>query len=156
MKNKKTALTLVEMMISIVLLAVVIGQVFQAFGLGNKLWDVNSNQLVRQKDARNVASWLARDIRALTSTPASVRLSADGDNMSLDTAAGNIQYSLEIDGDKGVLKRAGSPIGQHIQSLNLTVGSSAVDIDVVTYTETALSGTQTYQLQTKVRRRNDD
>lgn len=155
MKNKKSALTLVELMISLVLFAVILSQFFQAFGFGNRLWDVSSNQLIRQKDARNVASYLARDIRSLTDNPASSVLDDNGDSFTLQTVDGAVTYSLAISGNEGLLSRAGSPIGQHIQSINLNVGASAVELGIVTFTQTILSGAQTYQLQTKVRRRND-
>lgn len=146
---------MVELMISMVLLAFIFGQVFEAFGMGNRIWDANSNQLIRQKEARNIASFLARDIRLLENYPATTSLDSSGDSVTLETVDGDVEYQLTIDGTEGSLSRAGNVIGSHVQSLNLTSSSSVVEIDIITYTSSILGGTANYQLKTKVRRRND-
>lgn len=155
MKNSKKALTMVELMVSMALLAFIFAQVFEAFGVGNRIWDANSNRLIRQKEARNIASYLAKDTRALSSIPVSTMLDSNGDSITFETSAADIDYSLAVSGDSGVLTREGIMIGAHVQSVNITSSSSDLSFDIITYTSSILGGTDTYQLKTKVRRRNE-
>lgn len=155
MKNSKKALTMVELMVSVALLAFIFAQVFEAFGLGNRIWDANSNQLIRQQQARNIASYLAKDIRALTDNFATSQLDVDGDLVTLKTGSGDIVYLLDIDGNDRFLKRAGTVVASNVQSVNLTSLSNYVEVDIITTTTSVIGGASNYQLKTKVRRRNE-
>lgn len=154
MKKQKTALTMVEVLVSIALLTVMMAQLFSAFGLGNRIWDRNSNQLIRQREARNIASHLSRDIRGLTSMPSSIKLDTDGETLSLVKGAATITYALSVNGDERRLTRNGDTLGIYVDSVEFTVGSTSIDLDIRTSTNTSLSGDNTYRLETKVRRRN--
>ncbi len=87
---KKSGFTLVELMVSLSLLAVLGGSMFYAFGVELKLWQKLTDSMAEQQIINSAMAQIVNDVRSARE----IVYSASGDDLILLVGADRIEYSL--------------------------------------------------------------
>jgi type II secretory pathway component PulJ len=131
----KSAFTLVEAMVTVLLFALVIGGIYTTVLVGNVSWQNYEAVVTVQQEARRAVAFLARDLR--TAKNLKINSSAEGLVASFfHPQDGEVRYSwLRQGATAGQLFRqntAGSRIiGQNISALSIVESKDAIAFSVV-------------------------
>lgn len=148
--KKKTAFTLIEIMVSISLLTVLMTFVVLLFNQGNKSGINSAESMSMHGTARNVMARIVRDIRVTNVTVSDFVLDTHAETMSI----GLVDYVLDLNSDPSILSRDGIAVGRGIEEVELDVVGDIVDVSVTVSTDNSMVPVTQKILYASVRKRN--
>lgn len=148
--RKKKSFTLVEVMVSVALLAVLMTYVIVLFTQGNKSGAVASESVAMQTTARNVMARMIRDIRVSNVTLTDTVLENDDETLSI----GDVDYMLDLDPNPSVFSREGVNLGLGVERVEVAIVGDIVDIGVTVHSSNPMAPQSNITLYSSVRRRN--
>ncbi|UCD14809.1 MAG: prepilin-type N-terminal cleavage/methylation domain-containing protein [Candidatus Omnitrophota bacterium] len=155
--KNKTAFTLVEVIVSVGIVTVMLGGIYQVFIMGSKSWQAGSGLVSLQENARNMIIYFTKDIRQSTESISNTTLINNGDTLTFGTSGGTVTYLLATvpDTDIKQLQRNNQPVGMYVSSIDLVRTGLIVDITVNTQSDIPFRGIKNYTLTGKVKVRNE-
>lgn len=155
MNKKKKALSLVELMVSAVIIAMISYVVLQVYVTNQRFIEQNKNEIEARTSVRQVYWYLKHDLREAFTQPASYNFTSVGDELVINSLAGNITYRFSSRSDDGyVLERQGKNIAYDIDYLALSNTTNGVDIDIVSHGKSFYGRPYTIQLKQLINKRN--
>lgn len=148
--NTKKAFSLVEVLVSLGILSMLMTSVFMLFNQGNKAGIQSGGQISIQSTARNVMSWLVRDLR--TSSTGVIDIELNSTITAVDV--GGTVYSLNTTARPFMLTRGGLNIASGVLKVEFINGLNYVDIEVLTYTNDPKIEKNEFLLTGRVKKRN--
>lgn len=153
--KKKSAFTLVEVMVSIALLSAGFAIAVQSSLVGNIFILKNSQKIQVQQSARFMLNSIEKDIRNADRNIATTQLDEIGESFILSSPDGNFEYSLAKKTDQGfTLQRNSRDVGVNVQSVNLNTHGRTVNISIDVISRSFLGGLSNFQVTETVRSRN--
>lgn len=155
MKNTIKSLTLVEVLISLVILSVVSYIVIQVYVTNQRFVQQNSNEMYARTSARQVYSYLKHDIREAFTNVSNTTLDSDSDSIVINSLAGNITYMFQTGNDDlYLLKRDGTIIAQDLNKLTLNTTVNGVEVDIEAKGESFYGQSHIVKLKQIINKRN--
>lgn len=131
MNKKKNALTLVELMVSAVIIAMIFYVVLQVYVTNQRFIEQNKNEIDARTSVRQVYWYLKHDLREAFVNVTDVNMDSVGDAFVVDSLAGNITYSFSAESDNGFyVSRNNKTIAFDVASLNLTNSTGGIELEI--------------------------
>ena len=149
MRNKKTALTLVEIMVATAIFSTMMVFAYQGYIMSLRTWQNSSGQISTQSSVRNLSIRIIRDIRESGSSINNFDITNTG-----TFSIGNNNYNLQS-ATTGAITRNNVVIAQNIRRVAMQNDDELYDITIVGFDDTLHTKKPIYNVNFKVRRRND-
>lgn len=160
MNVKKSAFTLVEVMVSITLLSVVMTYVVLVFNQGNRSNVVSNERIDMLESGRNAMATIMRDVRMSNVDIVGAELDVNGETLTIGFAT----YTLNLNSEPTTLIRNGplygtpdvitNVVGNNIEAVRLAIDDQIVHIDIDVNSNSDIIANDESTLFSSVRRRN--
>lgn len=131
MNNMKKSLTLVELLISVVIVTMIFFVVLQVYVTNQRFIEQNKNEIDARSSVRQVYWYLKHDLREAYANSNNVVMDSVGDSFTINSLAGNITYSISGTSDNGfLLSRDGRTIAYDVAIFNLTNTTMGMELEI--------------------------
>ena len=152
--KKNNALTLVEVMITTLILAVAIGAIYSSLSTGNVSWQKYTNKMATQTKARLALEKMSKELREGSSI--SISQTATSASISFTRLGiGTITYSWTNTGGNAnkILRTFGvvpTVLADYISALSFTNDAQSVTINITATKASALGASDSFSLKEKI------
>jgi len=153
-KLNNRGLSLVEILVSMLILAMLMGVVYTGFSAGYMSWQTYQSNIITQQQVRKVFETLKRDLREASN----ISITQDGTNTNLSfskTSGDSIDYTWTNTGDDAnqVIREvngSGTPIANSISAFTLTDNTTSVTVTISATKSSATGQDGAFSLKEKI------
>lgn len=149
------ALTLVEAMITVALLAIVFTIVINTYTSSSAFVVTNNQVIDLQSRSRHALEWLAKDIRESTEYIPFRNMNTHSEEVEISTINGNIVYRLESSDIGFKLLRNNIVVADHINRIEIRSNGHGYHLELDVLSLGRLNSVAQLSLKQVVRSRND-
>ncbi len=153
-RTNAKAFSLVEMMVTTVIVIAVIGSLHSLLSSGRMSWGAYENKIAVQRDTRQTLAWLTRDLREASGV--SVTQDANSATISFSKSdVGSVSYAWANSGADAnrilrTFQAATAIIASNISALSFTTTANSVVVDVTASKTDSTGRTASIQLIEKI------